>query len=68
MKITAVETLHIAEFPNLLWVIVEADGVRGTGESFFSAPATEAYIHDTAAQLLLRCCPVTQQWHPFTTA
>ena len=26
MKITAVETLHIAEFPNLLWVTVEADG------------------------------------------
>ncbi|MEM7058254.1 MAG: mandelate racemase/muconate lactonizing enzyme family protein [Pseudomonadota bacterium] len=54
MKITAVETLHIAEFPNLLWVTVETeDGVRGTGESFFSAPATEAYVHDTAAQLLL---------------
>ena len=53
MKITAVETLHIAEFPNLLWITVEADGVRGTGESFFSAPATEAYIHETAAQMLL---------------
>ena len=54
MKITAVETLHIAEFPNLLWVIVETeDGARGTGESFFSAPATEAYVHETASALLL---------------
>ena len=54
MKITAVETLRIGEFPNLLWVIVETEeGLRGTGESFFSAPATDAYIHDTASALLL---------------
>ncbi|MEM9063427.1 MAG: mandelate racemase/muconate lactonizing enzyme family protein [Pseudomonadota bacterium] len=54
MIIKAIETLRLAEFPNLLWVIIEdADGQRGTGESFFSAPATDAYIHDTAAQMLL---------------
>ncbi|MGD1926507.1 MAG: mandelate racemase/muconate lactonizing enzyme family protein [Paracoccaceae bacterium] len=54
MIITAVETLRIAEFPNLLWVIIEdEDGQRGTGESFFSAPATDAYVHDTAAQMLI---------------
>lgn len=54
MKITAIETLRIAEFPNLVWVILEdEDGVRGVGESFFSAPATDAYVHETAAPLLL---------------
>ncbi|MEL6999959.1 MAG: mandelate racemase/muconate lactonizing enzyme family protein [Pseudomonadota bacterium] len=54
MIITAVETLRIAEFPNLLWVIIEdEDGQRGTGESFFSAPATDAYVHDTAAHMLI---------------
>ena len=54
MKITALETLRVQEFPNLLWVFVETeDGLRGCGESFFIAPATEAYLHDTAAQLLL---------------
>ena len=54
MKITAVETLRVEEFPNLLWVIVETeDGLRGTGESFFSSPATDAYVHDTASALLL---------------
>ena len=54
MIIKAIETLHIAEFPNLLWVTIEdSEGNRGTGESFFIAPATEAYIHDTASQLLL---------------
>ncbi|MEM7742148.1 MAG: mandelate racemase/muconate lactonizing enzyme family protein [Pseudomonadota bacterium] len=54
MKITALETLRLEEFPNLLWVFVESEGgARGCGESFFIAPATEAYLHDTAAQLLL---------------
>ncbi|MEO1494955.1 MAG: mandelate racemase/muconate lactonizing enzyme family protein [Pseudomonadota bacterium] len=53
MKITGLETLRLAEFPNLLWVVIEADGVRGTGESFFGTPATDAYLHETAAPLLL---------------
>lgn len=54
MIIKAIETLHIAEFPNLLWVIIEdAEGQRGTGESFFISPATETYVHEHAAPLLL---------------
>ena len=54
MKITALETLRLDEFPNLLWVIVEdSEGGRGTGESFFGADATEAYIHSQAAPLLI---------------
>lgn len=54
MRITAIETLHIGEFPNLCWVVVETeDGARGTGESFFGAPATLAYLHETAAPMLL---------------
>ncbi len=54
MKITALETLRLDEFPNLLWVIVEDEtGARGTGESFFNASVTEAYLHDVAAPLLL---------------
>ena len=54
MIIKAIETLHIAEFPNLLWVIVEdSEGNRGTGESFFISKATETYVHEQAAPLLL---------------
>ena len=54
MKITGIETLRIAEFPNLLWVIVEdSEGGRGTGESFFGADATETYIHSQAAPSLI---------------
>ncbi|MEM0989017.1 MAG: mandelate racemase/muconate lactonizing enzyme family protein [Pseudomonadota bacterium] len=54
MKITALETLRLEEFPNLVWVIVEdSEGGRGTGESFFGAGATEAYLHEIASPLLL---------------
>ena len=54
MKIRAIETLRLDEFPNLLWVLVEdEDGVKGLGETFFGALATETYIHESAAPLLL---------------
>ncbi len=48
MKITGIETIRIAEFGNLLWLEVHTDeGVSGLGETFFSAGAVEAYLHDT---------------------
>ena len=54
MKISAIETLRIQEFPNLLWVFVETeDGLRGCGESFFGADATETYLHSAAAPRLI---------------
>lgn len=54
MKITAVETLRVGEFPNMVWVHVHTDeGIVGLGESFFGAKAIEAYIHESAAPVLL---------------
>lgn len=50
MKITALETVRIAERPNLLWVRVETDeGVTGLGETFFGAGAVEAHVHEHIA-------------------
>jgi len=54
MKIAAVETLHLGEFPNLLWVILEDEaGNRGLGETFFGPEAVAAHIHDFAAPRLV---------------
>ncbi|HEX2115009.1 MAG TPA: mandelate racemase/muconate lactonizing enzyme family protein [Alphaproteobacteria bacterium] len=54
MKITAVETVRLAEFANLIWVrLVTDEGLVGLGETFFGAAAVEAYIHETAAPKLL---------------
>ena len=54
MKITAVETIRLGEFPNLLWVHIHTDeGLIGLGETFFGPCAVEAQIHETVAPLLL---------------
>jgi galactonate dehydratase len=54
MKITGIETIRIAEHPNLVWVEIGTDqGVTGLGETFFGAKSVEAYVHETAAPLLL---------------
>ncbi|MGI9536481.1 MAG: mandelate racemase/muconate lactonizing enzyme family protein [Desulfocapsaceae bacterium] len=54
MKITAIETLRLEEFGNLLWVFLETDeGLVGLGETFFGPQAVEAWIHETAAPLVL---------------
>src|SRR5271167_2788906 len=54
MKITALETIRIDEFPNLIWLQVRTDeGVSGLGETFFLAGTVEAYVHECLAQKLL---------------
>jgi L-alanine-DL-glutamate epimerase-like enolase superfamily enzyme len=54
VKIAAVETIRLGEFPNLLWVRVYADdGLVGLGETYKAVTPVEAYIHETCAPLLL---------------
>jgi L-alanine-DL-glutamate epimerase-like enolase superfamily enzyme len=50
MKITGIETIRLAERPNLVWLHVETDeGITGLGETFFGAGAVEAHLHETLA-------------------
>ncbi len=50
MKITAVETIRIAERPNLIWLEVHSDaGLVGLGETFFGAATVEAHVHEWIA-------------------
>ncbi len=59
MKITALETLRLAEFGNLIWVRLHTDeGLVGLGETFIGASAVEAYLHDTVAPKLLGSDPI----------
>ena len=54
MKITALETIRIAEFVNLLWLKVHtSEGIVGLGETFFLPETVEAYVHENLAQKLL---------------
>jgi galactonate dehydratase len=59
MKITAVETVRLGEFPNLIWVRLRTDeGLTGLGETFMGAAAVEAYIHESAAPKLIGRDPI----------
>jgi len=54
MKITAVETIRLQEFANLIWLRVHTDeGLVGLGETFMGAPAVETYVHDWIAPKVL---------------
>jgi galactonate dehydratase len=54
VRIVALETLRPAVQPNVLLVRLHTDeGPTGLGEAFFGAAAVEAYLHDTAAAVLL---------------
>jgi galactonate dehydratase len=54
MKITAVETIRLREFANLVWVRLHTDeGLIGLGETFMGAAAVEAYLHETVAAKLI---------------
>ena len=59
MKITALETLRLAEFGNLIWVRLHTDeGLVGLGETFMGPQAVEAYLHETVAPKLIGQDPI----------
>jgi galactonate dehydratase len=54
MKITRLETLRLAEFPNLVWLRVHTDqGVVGLGETSYAAQSVETYLHEYVAPRVL---------------
>ncbi|MEM7537825.1 MAG: mandelate racemase/muconate lactonizing enzyme family protein, partial [Chloroflexota bacterium] len=64
MKVTAIETIRVEEFPNLLWVHVHTDeGLIGLGETFYGPGAAEAHIHETIAPYLLGQDPLLIDRH-----
>ena len=64
MRFTAVETIQLGEFPNLLWVHVHTDeGLVGLGEAFFGPDAAAAYVHESAAPYLLGKDPLQIDRH-----
>jgi L-alanine-DL-glutamate epimerase-like enolase superfamily enzyme len=67
MRITAIETIQLEEFPNLLWLQVHTDeGLVGLGETFYGPDAVAAYVHETAAPRLLGQDPLAIDRHSRT--
>lgn len=54
MKLTRIETIHLDEHPNTLFVRLHTDeGIVGEGDTYYAAEAIHGYIHERAAPMLL---------------
>ena len=54
MKITKLETVRVAERPQVIWVQISTDtGLVGLGETFYAPTVVEAAIHDWFGPLLI---------------
>ncbi len=54
MKITKIETIHLADFPHILFVAVHTDeGLVGYSDTFYMPEAVRGYLHNFAAPFLL---------------
>jgi L-alanine-DL-glutamate epimerase-like enolase superfamily enzyme len=64
VKVTALETIQLGEFPNVMWLRVRTDeGLVGLGETFFGANTVAAYVHETVAPYLLGKDPLKIDRH-----
>lgn len=62
IRITHIETIRPPIQPNILFVLLRsADGLVGLGEAFFGSRAIEAYIHETAAEVVLKMNDVSPE-------
>jgi galactonate dehydratase len=71
MKVTGVETVRLAEHPQMLWVQVHTDeGVVGLGETCIGPATVAAHIHETIAPYLVGKDPLclTEHWHELSGA
>ena len=64
MRITSIETIHVAAYPNITFVEVHTDeGLTGLGETFRTPKAVGAQIHETVAPYLLGKDPLAIDAH-----
>ncbi|GAB2580907.1 mandelate racemase/muconate lactonizing enzyme family protein [Kribbella endophytica] len=62
MRITAVETVRPSIQPNIVFVLLHTDdGRTGLGEAFFGGRTVESYLHESAAEVLLRAADPTPE-------
>jgi L-alanine-DL-glutamate epimerase-like enolase superfamily enzyme len=67
VKVTRIDTIESATYPNLLWLQVHTDdGLIGLGETFFGPAPVAAYVHQTVAPYLLGQDPRAIEKHAAT--
>src|SRR3712207_5935407 len=64
MKITRIETVHLGDYPHILFVGVHTDeGLVGWGDTYYMTDALRGYIHQFAAPMLLGHDPLAIELH-----
>lgn len=64
MKITKIETIHLKEYPQTLFVGVHTDeGLVGWADTFYMTEALTGFIHDFAAPMLIGHDPLAIELH-----
>lgn len=64
MKIIRIDTIHVAEFPNILFIQIHTDeGLIGLGETSYGPQAVSIYIHAQIAPYLLGKNPLHIERH-----
>ncbi len=54
VKITKVETIHVGEFANILFVQIHTDeGLVGLGDTYYTPETTRTFIHEVGAPMLI---------------
>ena len=54
MKLTKIETIHLADYPRILFVVLHTDeGVTGHADTFYMTDAVRGFVHEFAAPMLL---------------
>jgi L-alanine-DL-glutamate epimerase-like enolase superfamily enzyme len=64
VKITKIETVHLEDYPHILFVGVHTDeGLVGWGDTYYMTDAVRGYIHGFAAPMLLGHNPLSIELH-----
>jgi L-alanine-DL-glutamate epimerase-like enolase superfamily enzyme len=64
VKITQIETIRVAEQPQIIWVQVHTDeGIVGLGETWYAPSVIEAAVHDWFGPLLIGRDPFAVERH-----
>jgi L-alanine-DL-glutamate epimerase-like enolase superfamily enzyme len=64
MKISALETIHLPDYPSFLFVAVHTDeGLTGYADTCYAPDAVAGYIHQFAAPMLLGHDPLAIELH-----
>ena len=64
MKITALKTIKLEQYPNILWLqILTDEGAIGLGETFYGTEPIISYLHETCAPYLIGKNPLDIEKH-----